>query len=313
VLDYYAQNAKEEYFEFIKKCFYLRFEIKLLSKSQTLKEEAAAEVFKKYKIDRRDVYRLNEFDSWQLQEKAAFGELMFGFLIDVYKDIVRIQKGKSGEIAPQDLTIIGRKLSSTLQTKENKVAVLHIPSETVNLPVFTFATNGKTWQVNSSDNQSAPLIAHQNIISCIAYIVWNGIYNPVQTRMAPNQTAVTIQEIINLGKMIKDVFGSFDISGVHFGNFLQKETITKMLLVVSFESQKLNMDVHDFCVIYKNNWEELFVRRFPSLEKMKAFWVGLSRTSPNVQVQYYVQRSNKYYEKIIERVKYLVTQMLATP
>ncbi|MEQ8152796.1 MAG: hypothetical protein ABRQ32_07830, partial [Smithellaceae bacterium] len=87
----------------------------------------------------------------------------------------------------------------------------------------------------------------------------------------------------------------------------------KMLLVVSFESQKLNMDVHDFCVIYKNNWEELFVRRFPSLEKMKAFWVGLSRTSPNVQVQYYVQRSNKYYEKIIERVKYLVTQMLATP
>lgn len=313
VLDYYAQNAKEEYFEFIKKCFYLRFEIKLLSKSQTLKEEAAAEVFKKYKIDRRDVYRLNEFDSWQLQEKAAFGELMFGFLIDVYKDIVRIQKGKSGEIAPQDLTIIGRKLSSTLQTKENKVAVLHIPSETVNLPVFTFATNGKTWQVNSSDNQSAPLIAHQNIISCIAYIVWNGIYNPVQTRMAPNQTAVTIQEIINLGKMIKDVFGSFDISGVHFGNFLQKETITKMLLVVSFESQKLNMDVHDFCVIYKNNWEELFVRRFPSLEKMKAFWVSLSRTSPNVQVQYYVQRSNKYYEKIIERVKYLVTQMLATP
>jgi len=313
VLDYYAQNAKEEYFEFIKKCFYLRFEIKLLSKSQTLKEEAAAEVFKKYKIDRRDVYRLNEFDSWQLQEKAAFGELMFGFLIDVYKDIVRIQKGKSGEIAPQDLTIIGRKLSSTLQTKENKVAVLHIPSENVNLPVLTFATTGKTWQVHSSDNQSAPLIAHQNIISCIAYIVWNGIYNPVQTRMAPNQTAVTIQEIINLGKMIKDVFGSFDISGVHFGNFLQKETITKMLLVVSFESQKLNMDVHDFCVIYKNNWEELFVRRFPSLEKMKAFWVSLSRTSPNVQVQYYVQRSNKYYEKIIERVKYLVTQMLATP
>jgi len=238
---------------------------------------------------------------------------MFGFLIDVYKDIVRIQKGKNGEIAPQDLTIIGRKLSSTLQTKENKVAVLHIPSENVNLPVLTFATTGKTWQVHSSDNQSAPLIAHQNIISCIAYIVWNGIYNPVQTRMAPNQTAVTIQEIINLGKMIKDVFGSFDISGVHFGNFLQKETITKMLLVVSFESQKLNMDVHDFCVIYKNNWEELFVRRFPSLEKMKAFWVSLSRTSPNVQVQYYVQRSNKYYEKIIERVKYLVTQMLATP
>ena len=312
VLDYYSQNAKEEYFEFIKKCFYLRFDIKLLSKAQTYKEETVMQVFKKYKIDRRDIYRLNEFDSWQLKEKAAFGELMFDFLIDIYKDIVRIQKGNSGEIAPQDLTIIGRKLSSTLQTKEHKISILHVPAENTNLPVLTFATTGKMWQVNSSDGQSATVVSHPNIIFCIAYIVWNGIYSPVQTRMAPNQTAVTIQEIINLGRMIKDVFGTFDISGVHFGNFLQKETITKMLLVVSFESQKLNMDVHDFCVIYKNNWEEIFVRRFDTIEKMKSFWVSLSKTSPNVDVQYYVQRSNKYYEKIIERVKYMVTQMLAT-
>lgn len=312
ILDYYSQHAKEEYFEFIKKCFYLRFDLKLLSKSQTLKEEMAGEVFKKYKIDRKDIYCLNEFESWELREKINFGELMFEFLMDIYKDIVRVQKGKNGEIDPQDLTIIGRKLSSSLVHKEHKVSVLHIPAENLKLPVLSFSPAGKVWQVNSSDEQSFPVIANENIIFCIAYLVWNGIYEPAQTKMLPNQTAVTIQEIINLGKRLRDYFGSFDITNVHFANFLQKESISKMLLVVSFEDQKPNMDIHDFCVIYKNNWEELFVRRFASAEKMKAFWALIRKNSPTLEVQYYIQRNNKYYEKIIERTKHMVTQMLKT-
>jgi len=237
---------------------------------------------------------------------------MFEFLIDIYKDIVRVQKVKSGEIAPQDLTIIGRKLSSSLEVKEHKVPLLHTPTENIKLPVLTFSSTGKVWQVNSSDGQPFPVISNENIIFCLAYIVWNGIYDPVQTRMLPNQTAVTIQEIINLGKKIRDYFGSFDISNVHFGNFLQKETVSKMLLVVSFENQKINMDIRDFCVIYKNNWEELFVRRFASSEKMKAFWMNIGKTSPNLEINYYIQRNNKYYEKIIERTKYMVTQLLTT-
>jgi adenylate cyclase len=312
ILDYYHNHAKEEYFEFIKKCFYLRFDLKLLSKTHTLKEEMAGEVFEKYKIDRKDIYRLNEFESWNSREKINFGELMFEFLMDVYKDIVRVQKGRSGEIDPQDLMIIGRKLSSSLVHKEHKISILHIPAEHNKLPVLSFSAAGKLWHVTSSDDQYFPIISNGNIIFCIAYIVWNGIYEPAQTRMLPNNTDVTIQEIINLGKRIRDYFGSFDITNVHFANFLQKESVLKMLLVVSFEDQKPNMDIHDICVIYKNNWEELFVRRFASAEKMKSFWINIFKNSPNVEVQFYIQRNNKYYEKIIERTKHLLSQILKT-
>ena len=310
VLDYYSQHAKEEYFEFFKKCIYLRFDLKLMSKTQTLKEEMAGEIFEKYKIDRRDIYRLNEFESWQLREMIAYGEFMFGFIIDIYKDIVRIQKGESREIAPQDLTIIGSKLSSSLKVKDRKVPILHIPMKNIKLPALTFSPDGKLWWVHSSDNQSSPVITDENIIFCIAYIVWNGIYDPVQTRMLPNQTAVTIQEIINLGRKIREVFGSFDISTVHFSKFLQKEIITKMLLVVSFEKQGINMDIQEFCVIYKNNWEELFVRKFASAEKLKAFLGSIGTVSRQMETHYYVQRNNKYYEKIIEHTKNIVAQML---
>jgi len=310
VLDYASRHTREENFEFIKQCFYLRFDMKLMSKTKTLKEEMAAEVFQKYKINRRDIYRLNEFESWQLREKMAFGESIFKFLIDIYKDIVLVREGKGGEVAPQDLTIMGRKLSSSLEVKENKIPVLHIPLENIKLPVLTFATKGKLWLVNSSDDKSLPVIANEDIIFCLTYIIWNGIYDQGQTRMLPNQTSVTMQEIINLGRKIKDVFGNYDITGVNFGNFLQSESIAKMLLVISFEKQSSSIDINDLCVIYKNNWEELFVRRFASAEDMKTFFAKVSKISPQLETHYYIQRSNKYYEKIIERTKNIMSQML---
>jgi adenylate cyclase class 1 len=128
--------------------------------------------------------------------------------------------------------------------------------------------------------------------------------------MLPNQTSVTLQEILNLGKKIKEVFGNYDITSVHFANFLQDEKVTKMLLVISFEDANMDMDIRDFCIIYKNNWDELFVRRFPSVEKLKSFFIKTGRTSSNLETNYYIQRNNKYYEKIIQRTKNMIAQML---
>lgn len=311
VLDYYDQNTSKEYFEYIKKFFYLRFDLKLLSKTQTFKEEMAGQLFKKYKIDRNEIYVLNEYESWKLHDQINLGKLMFRFLIDIYNDIVRIQKGKPREMAPQDLTILGRKLASSLATKEHKIPVFHIPVENVKLPVLTFSTDRKTWKIFSSDDPSAPVVADENIIVCIAYVVWNGIFDPAQIRMLPNQTQVTIQEIINLGRKMKEVFGCYDITSVHFGNFLQEEKITKIFFVFSFENMRMNAEISDFCIIYKNNWEEMFVRRFSSLEKMKNYLTKISKASRSMETYYYIQRTNIYYEKTIEHTKNMVTQMLA--
>jgi adenylate cyclase class 1 len=312
VLDYFSSNGRKDHFEFIKKCFYLRFDLKLLSKTQTHKEEMAGEIFKIYKIDRKDIYHLNEFEFWKLTEKINFGGLMFEFLSDIYKDIVKIQKGINLEIAPQDLTIIGRKLSSSLAHKENKVPVLHNPTENIKLPVFTFATSNNMWQVSSSDDLTLPLIANDDIIFCLTYMAWNSFYDQNQIRMKPNHTSITLQEIINLGRKIKEVFGTYDITGVHFSNLLDDEKIRKILLIISFETgPSTNMNINDICLVYKNNWEELFVRRFSSADKMKIFFNKAGKMSDQIETHYYVQRNNKYYEKIIDRTKNIIDKMLS--
>jgi len=310
VLDYYSTRIREDHFEFIKKCFYLRYDLKLMSKKQTEKDEMAGILFKKYKIDRQTIYELNEFDSWDLDKQVDFGGLMFEYVSDIYRDIINVQKGIRGYIAPDDLTIIGRKLASSMSVKNFKVPILHISSENIKLPAMTFAFKDGIWQVYASHNPSAPIIANEDMVFCLIYIVWNGIFDPLQIRMLPNPTSVTVQEIINLGRMMRDVFGTYDIARVHFSRFLDEEIINKMLVIISFEEASLDMDIQNISIVYENNWEELFVRRFSSLEKMKAFFSRAGKISSRMETQYYIQRNNKYYEKIIDRTKNIIAQMI---
>jgi adenylate cyclase, class 1 len=310
MLDYYSAHARKEHFEFIKKCFYLRYELKLLSKKQTQKDEMAGIIFKTHHIDRDIIYLLNEFTLWDLDRQIDFGGLMFEYVSDIYRDIVKIGQGIRGDIAPEDLTIIGRKLASSIKVKNFKVPILNISSESINLPVLTFIYRDNIWQVYSSSNAVSPVIANEDMIFCLTYLAWNGIFDPMLTRMQPNPTSATVQEIINLGKMIRDFFGTYNISQVHFSKFLSEEIINKMMVTVSFDETSDDMEIQNISIIYKNSWEEVFVRQFPSLEKMKAFMARAGKISPRVETRYYVQRHNRYYEKIIDRTKNAVDQMI---
>lgn len=310
VLDYYSTHDRQGHFEFIKKCFYLRYELKLMSKKQTQKEEMVGHIFSKYKIDRNEIYELNEFDSWDFAKQTEFGGLMFEYITDIYRGILRIQKGRREGIARDDMTIIGRKLSSSRSVKNFKVPVLHMSSDKINLSVLTFVYNDGIWQVNSHQNPSEPVIANEEMVFCLAYLVWNGIFDPMQTRMQPNPTSVTLQEIINMAKMMRNVFGTYDIARVHFNKFLDEESIYKMFIIIGFEEGVSGIGIRNISIIYKNNWEELFVRSFSSIEKLKTFFSRDGKVSQRVETHYYIQRNNKYYEKIIDRMKYVIDQMI---
>ena len=80
---------------------------------------------------------------------------MFEYVTDIYRDITGIQKGIRGYIAPDDLTIIGRKLSSSMSVKNYKVPILHISSENMKLPALTFSFKDDIWQVFASHDPSA--------------------------------------------------------------------------------------------------------------------------------------------------------------
>ncbi len=308
ILDH-NKSATPESLEFIKQCFYLRFDMKMFSKRQTLKEKLAADLLTLHLIEMITVYRLNEFAASSFSEQVAFGDRIFRFLLDIYKEIN--DSPRQSSLSAGDMTIIGHKIASCLVRKTDKISVVHKPISHMNLPDLTFKTNGKTWQICDSSNPSDIIVSHRDIVTCIAYLIWNGIYDSGQARMEYNPTAVTIQEIINLSKAIHDTFGSHDVAAIDFANFMESEQVVKALVVISFEGPPNNKNMNDLHLLYQNHWGELFVRRFRTQEELQAFVrTVIAQQTATPEIRYYIQRNCHYYEKNIERAKKVVVQAI---
>ena len=149
-----------------------------------------------------------------------------------------------------------------------------------------------------------------DILRIIAFIVWNGLFDPNKIRMEPNPSNVTLQEVLNLGRKINDFMGTYDRIEVELSQYLEKERTTKILVVVSFENAYYEKDINDFCVIHSNSWGELFVRRIHSPKKLEAFIRRACAGRWQPEINYYVQRNSTYYEKIIDRTKRIIFSWL---
>ncbi len=307
----YKQGIAPELFAFIRQCCYLRYDIKFYSKKMGIKEKLAQQIFAAFPMMPEEAYRLNAFAEWPFPEQIEVGERIFRLLIDIYKEIKSHQKDAMGSLTSRDMTIIARKLASCLERKHKKLGIVHKPIANLNLSRLTFVNEKKSWRVMAAGEAGEPVIASADIAYCVAYLVWNDIYRDIDVRMAPNTTPMTIQEINNLAKRIKEIFGTFDITKIDFENFLEPEKVTQMLVIISFEGSGHMKDVNDFTILYVNHWGELFFQRFNSPEKFKAFIEGGGRKFSHTDIHYYIQRNSLYFEKIIERTKKLVTHIFS--
>lgn len=300
------QAAGGETFAFIKQCFYLRYEFKLQRK-MSMKEIIAKDIFRRYPIPRPEIDHLNTFGEWPLQEQIRFGQAIFELLANIYQRVSAMEQGSKSSISKRDMNVIGRKLSVCFEQKPCKIKVFPSPGRALQIVPATFAVaRQKEWTVSMPESPS--MIAHPDIVYCIASLVWNGLYQTGLLKMTPNPTSITLQEINSLAGRIRDIFGVHDVSDIDFNYFTEPEKFTKMLLVVNFEGRSQNNDADDFGVVYKNHWGELFVRRFRSAVSFNEFIKEGGEKFSHTDIYYYVQRNALYYEKVIERTKMMVTQ-----
>ncbi|SEM35070.1 adenylate cyclase, class 1 [Syntrophus gentianae] len=307
VLDH-LQNLDAETFKLILQCFYLRYEIKLFSRRVTLKEENTLELFKKYDLDRNTIYELNRFSDWSYSAQVQFGKTIFMFLVKIYKDISEIARNVTGDVAPQDLTILGRKLSSSLKKKSNKIQILLRPLDTHNLPSLTIRAQEGIWQIFPENDFSSIISEKSDLVYCLAHLVWNGLYFPGLIRMLPNTTSTTMPEVINLCKKIKDVFGIYDVSSIEFENFLQPERIKKMLIISNFADDPDVSALATLRILTLNNWGELYIHTFNRSAKIHSFLENISKNPYYVRKYYYIPQNSRHGEKILEETKRLIFQ-----
>jgi adenylate cyclase, class 1 len=305
LLDYFVAD-EEKIQTFLKECFYLRCEIRPYEKRPTIKKQLTGELFKSYPLDIKTRIRLSNFNSWEFTDQIELGNSLFELLLKIYRDIFTSFSGVQGQIDEDDLTILGRIIATCYRQKEGKVPFIQKPTGILNIHSLIISLENGTWYVYPNSDKTRILVSSPDVLYVVAFLVHNDLFESHRVSMEPNPSSVTLQEINNLGRKMRDCLGICDISGIDHAMFLKDEHMVKLLLVVSFEKSPWEKDINDFGVIYKNSWGELFVNRFKSPRKLESFLKKAALDKWFVETGYYVQRNSTYYEKIIERLKKII-------
>ena len=312
ILESYESKHQEDLIEFLKKCFYLRCELKPYGKRHPKKKLLSNDLFKRYPIEIREKIRLSKFYSWRFDDQIELGDQLFRFLIKMYKEVSARHTRVANDIDKQDLQVLGRKILVSYQYKPKKISVLQKPTGQLNLSDLIISLDENRWTIFSGSDKSRLLISSRDIIFNIAFLIWNDLFNAGRIQMEPNPSNVTLQEILNLGKRMDAFFGKSDVSEVDFSNFVKKEVFKKLFITVSFENTPWEKDFSDFSVVYENSWGELFVNRFYSQSEIESFFKLIRKKSEHVETNFYVQRNCTSYEKIIERTKKVLSTLTGT-
>ena len=304
------KGKKKDLTEFLKICFYLRCEIKSCDKKQSIKGKLTENFFKDYPLEKETLSELQKFDSWKYDAQIKFGQRLFKYMLQLYREISADNKAVSSKSDERDLTILGRKISVCYLKKKYKIPILQKPIRKLNLSGLTFKLNGDEWQTFSGDDTASTIISSKNVIENIAFIVWNNLSSGNWIRMSPNQSTMTLKEIINLVKRLKGFLGTYGTLDIELADYLKEEQITKMLIVVGFDKSPWDEQSSDYGVVYLNNWGELFAMRFNSTEKFEAFLRDSCKDQKDIIISKYLRRNSTSFEKNIEQPKKYVFPLI---
>lgn len=301
----YKEN-RPELLKFLIECLYIRCEYNPYNRNQPLKNKLAGPFFKPFKISNERQMALRKSDLWKFSQQVELGDNLFKLMIELYREISASQKGIQGESNKRDLTILGRKTAAFYAKKRYKVPILQKPTGNLNVSNPSLSLRDNKWFVFSGKDTSRPLCSSPEITYNIAFIVWNGLFNPGQIGMVPNMSDITLREIVNLGIRIERIFETYEMAEIDYAGYLSSEYVEKLFVIAGLEKTPWFKEKLDLRVVYMNCWGELFARHFRSHSAFEKFIIESRTENPRLQVRFYVRRSNTTYEKIIERAKMIL-------
>ncbi len=305
LLEHYRKTDKMT-MRFLSECYYLQAEINPYDRRRKMKNTLAAAFLKAYPIPRKRQTFLRHSSMWDFREQIEHGHTLFGHLIRMYRELSASHNGSASESDRKDITILGRKISAHYMKKADKVPVIPVSAGKINISQPTFVLSHDVWHVFSGNNRVAPVVSSNNLIYAIAFIVWNDLFMENTVRMQPNASNITLQEIINLGRRLSNFIGVYKRLDLKLSDYLKKEHITRMLVVLGLEKTPWYEKKADYRVVYANCWGEIFAKSFDTAEKFEAFLTDAGKGSNRIETSYYVRRNTASFEKIIFRSKRLL-------
>ncbi|MBI5519950.1 MAG: class I adenylate cyclase [Desulfovibrio sp.] len=216
------------------------------------------------------------------------GGLVNQFMISAYR---RIQEGiragaGAAQISPEDLTRLGRRIAANFAQHEHKVGLVPFLSEGLAFSELFFyaekAPGKRTiWGVKGKDRNSgkaavetlAPIRRDTDVVRLIAWLLFNGLYDPRQAVQAERSLAPIA--LLDLQALLAELFAFFPRKTTlepDLDEYLLAERVTRAFVIANLPVPTDKNKILSVSVLYATNWGEVFCQSFdnPPLTLQKA-------------------------------------------
>lgn len=206
-------------------------------------------------------------------EQKDLGKRVARFMFSTYENI-RNGAGQEGgiHINEQDLTRLGRKIFAHFQKRPGKImhipfmnsprgifSSIHIFCEGRRGTVVDWVASGELAAHGAKNKVTEEMHREASPAALMVWLVANGIYSGGMPVTGQNLEApVSLPNLADLLNALEHVFHHENVFSSSMEETLQKERVTKAIIIVNLQTERDDKAYHDVALVYTNNWGELF-------------------------------------------------------
>ncbi len=251
------------------------------------------------------------FRDWKYKELLAFGGKVHEYLIETYKRLRWIFKSFGVEtgltITERDISILGRKLFTFYEQKENKIDYIRSVSRdlmaqnhiTIHITKYEgifyyYAFQGELDQESVKQNVDAVIKREDNLVRLIVWLLVNGILSEkTNLHLTKNFLPIDLVDIQQLTETLVKTFPIIHFSKIPPASLLKRETVIRALVIVNFEKEPVKgSKTLKSTVVTESSYGEYFIQSYTTLTQLK-------NVMRQLLTQHYVSRWNKNLEIFI--------------
>ncbi len=317
---YQKGKSGEKRDQFIRACLFLKtlegMESQKKSSNRAGHLKATVQLMEDWDLLPSPMDHYLNFKYWKYKNLVREGIKVHDYLIATYKRLrwyLRSfeKEGTGTTITKRDIAVLGRKLFTFHQKKENKVAYIQslsrdiMAQDDITLHVtrsdgqdFFFSLQGKHDHKTIKDNKDSLIKRETHLIRLLTSMIINGVLTTkTNLHLTKNYLPVDLSDIQALVAKILQTFPTIDVAHLPAEQLLEPEIITQALAIVNFEKAPVRgSKTLSSTIITVNSYGEYFVHDYGTLAQYKSALLVLL-------TQHEISRWNNNFEVFIPQQK----------
>ena len=328
---YSQEKAEQKRASLIQECLFLKtlegFESQKNTKfGQTSHLKATMDMMEAWHLLPENFTHFQRFRDWKYKELVAFGAKVHDYLIETYKRLRWIFKSFGEDtgltITERDISILGRKLFTFYEQKENKIDYIRSVSRdlmaqehiTIHITKYEgefhyYAFQGQLDHETVKSNVDSVIKRENNLVRLIVWLLVNGILSvKTQLHLTKNFLPIDLVDIQKLTELLIKTFPIIHFSRISPANLLKRETVLRALAIVNFEKEPVKGTKNlKSTMVTENSYGEYFIQEYTTPIQLKNAIRALltqhyvSRWNNNLEIFIPPQDEQNYIKTLIER------------